>query len=267
MYNPDGVELEFPRQNANGIDIESNWSTIPSQPEVTALRNRFLQLMLSDAPIEVALNMHSAGDCRRYFVYHDSIGTSEAYTVLEQDFISGIQLHFPGGIEPWNYFISWRSGTPLVYPESWFWVNYREGVMALTYEDMNCPAAGDYDKTAFALLRGAVDYLGLVPTTLAHQSPRGPFRVRLAQSYPNPISLGSSGRSSATVEYELPSAQPVRLGLYDILGRRVALLDEGNRPAGISSASFHLDRLSTGTYFYRLETPSSVVVRSLLITR
>ena len=25
MYNPDGVELEYPRENANGVDIESNW--------------------------------------------------------------------------------------------------------------------------------------------------------------------------------------------------------------------------------------------------
>ena len=31
MYNPDGVELEYPRENANDIDIESNWGS--SDPE------------------------------------------------------------------------------------------------------------------------------------------------------------------------------------------------------------------------------------------
>ena len=38
MINPDGVELEYNRENANGIDIESNWNTYPHQPEVQALR-------------------------------------------------------------------------------------------------------------------------------------------------------------------------------------------------------------------------------------
>jgi hypothetical protein len=28
MYNPDGVELEYARENANGIDIESGRSEI-----------------------------------------------------------------------------------------------------------------------------------------------------------------------------------------------------------------------------------------------
>jgi len=133
MYNPDGVELGFPRQNANGIDIESNWNTFPSEPEVQVLRNRFSELMSSPAPIEVALNMHSAIACTRYFVYHHENGTSVPFTQLEQDFINGVRSYFPGSIEPWYYFISWTSGTPLVYPESWFWVNFAETASAIIW--------------------------------------------------------------------------------------------------------------------------------------
>lgn len=266
MYNPDGVELEFPRENANGIDIESNWSTSPSQPEVVALRNRFSELMWSGEPIEVALNMHSAYSCTRYFVYHDSVGSSEAYAVTERDFIGGIRHYFPGGIEPWNYFVSWSTGTPLVYPESWFWVNYQEAVMALTYEDMNCPTAGEYDKTASAILQGIAEHLGLSATSVASHAVLAPLNVRLAQAYPHPVSLGRGSRT-AVVEYELPSAQHVRLALYDVLGRQIALLNEGERPPGISSALLRLDGLSTGTYFYRLETPLGAIVRPLVVTR
>jgi murein tripeptide amidase MpaA len=50
MYNPDGVELGKPRENANGIDIESNWSTTPSQPEVAVLRATFTRLMALENP-------------------------------------------------------------------------------------------------------------------------------------------------------------------------------------------------------------------------
>ena len=90
MYNPDGVELGYARENANEVDIESGWDDIPLEPEVAVLKNRFIELMSStDNPVEVALNMHSSYSCKRYFVYHDATGTSENYTVLEQQFIGG----------------------------------------------------------------------------------------------------------------------------------------------------------------------------------
>ncbi|MCH9007379.1 hypothetical protein IIA29_05115 [candidate division KSB1 bacterium] len=69
------MELEYPRQNANRIDIESNWDKNPVEPEVAVLGNRFTDLMNSDAPIECGLNMHSAVACKRYFVYHAAAGT------------------------------------------------------------------------------------------------------------------------------------------------------------------------------------------------
>lgn len=264
MYNPDGVELGYPRQNANGIDIESNWNTFPSEPEVQILRNRFTELMSSPAPIEVALNMHSAIACTRYFVYHHENGTSVPFTQLEQDFINGVRYYFPAGIEPWYYYISWTSGTPLQYPESWFWVNFGESVMALTYEDMNCPPAGAYDTTAFALLHGVSDYLGIVNTIALGPSPgeRGP--VALAQNYPNPVQLTRQD-AHTIIQYNLNTPQSIRLSLYDILGRRIAILDEGFRSSGTQRVYFDASHLSSGVYLYRLETPSGSRTRRLLI--
>ncbi|MEK7251075.1 MAG: M14 family zinc carboxypeptidase, partial [Bacteroidota bacterium] len=166
MYNPDGVELARPRQNANGIDLESNWSANPPQPEVQVLRRVFTQLMSQPNPIRVALNMHSALACRRYFVYHAASGTSNLFATMQQDYIGFVRSHFPGGIEPYTYFVSWTSNPPpTVYPESWFWYNHREAVLANTYEDKNCTAAGGFDTTAAAILRGAGDYLGVFGPT------------------------------------------------------------------------------------------------------
>lgn len=164
MFNPDGVELATTRYNANGIDLESNWYTIPNQSEVAALKASFTQLMSYPKPIEVMLNMHSSSLCERYFVYHHENGSSIPYTVMEQNFINGIRSYFPNQIAPWNYFVSWTSGTPLQYPESWFWMNYGENVMALTYEDkyrFSC-VSGNYDSTANAILRGVMDYMEIV---------------------------------------------------------------------------------------------------------
>ena len=54
MYNPDGVELNTTRYNANGIDLESNWYTFPNEAEVAALKASFIELMAKPKPIEVA---------------------------------------------------------------------------------------------------------------------------------------------------------------------------------------------------------------------
>lgn len=264
MYNPDGVELEYPRENAHGVDLESNWNTFPSEPEVQTLRNRFSELMSSPAPIELALNMHSAIACTRYFVYHDSAGTSYQFTLLEKDFINGVRSYFPNGIEPWNYYVSWTGGTPLVYPESWFWLNFSESVMALTYEDMNCPQAGAYDTTAFALLHGVADYLGIVTIIALDRSSQQNLQFVLDQNYPNPVQL-SQHDANTIIQYKLKTPQNVRLSLYDVLGRRIAVLDQGFRNSGTQRVYFDASHLSSGVYLYRLETPTGTRTKKLFL--
>jgi len=44
MYNPDGVELGYSRENANGIDLERNWFVEEHEPEVSALKKKILNL-------------------------------------------------------------------------------------------------------------------------------------------------------------------------------------------------------------------------------
>jgi hypothetical protein len=267
MYNPDGVELEYPRKNANGIDIESNWNANPVEPEVAVLRQRFTDLMASPAPIEVALNMHSAWVGKRYFVYHDAAGTSVPFTILEQDFIGGVRSYYLTGIEPWNYFISWTSGTPLVYPESWFWINHAEAVMALTYEDINSASAGNYDITAYALLHGVADYLGLQFTGMTVVEAENIGNIQLQQSYPNPVNKSLANSSSAVIEYQLRRPHRVRLELYDVLGRKLLTLDEGYRTADIHRIHVNTAHLSTGKYFYRLQSGKDVQIRQLTIIK
>ena len=225
------------------------------------------RFMASSAPIEVALNMHSAWACKRYFVYHDSVGTSIAFTVLEQDFIEGIRYYFPNGIEPWYYFISWTSGTPLVYPESWFWLNHGEAVMALTYEDMNCASAGNYDMTAYALLHGVADYLGLLFTGMAAAPDPQSTPVQLRQSYPNPVEAGSGMTSSAVIEYQLFKPQQVTLELFDVLGRKVFTLDQGYRSAELHRVVFNIAGLASGKYFYRLQGDNGIEIRQFTILK
>ncbi len=87
-----------------------------------------------------------------------------------------------------------------------------------------------------------------------------PEKVRLT-SYPNP-----AGRR-ATVEYALPEAREVTLQVYDVLGRRVATLEQGRKKAGRHTARLETGRLSSGVYFGRLEAGEQTRTQKITVVR
>lgn len=176
MHNPDGVVLGRARQNANGIDMESNWSQATPQPEVAALKTTFQTLSTGPftGTVRVALNLHSDQvNCTRFFFYHHENGTSPAFAALQRAYITGVRSYFPEGIRPWDYAVSWTGGFAPQYPESFWWQTRGAAVMALTYEDTNCPGAGDFYFTGRALALGSADYIRANPTTIAARAERG----------------------------------------------------------------------------------------------
>jgi hypothetical protein len=218
--------------------------------------------MAQPNPILVALNMHSSVSCVRYFVAHAATGTSPAFLALQQNFIDAVRAHFPGGIEPWTYFVSWQTGAPTVYPESWFWYNHREAVLALTYEDMNCPAAGQFDSTALALLHGIGEFVGALPVTAVAALQEGAAEgFALAQNYPNPFN------PSTTITFVLPAPSYVTLAVYDLLGRQIARPVEGWCQAGRHQVLFEASGLAAGTYVYRLVAGEYRAARRFLLLR
>ena len=266
MYNPDGVELGYARENANGVDIESGWDDVPLELEVAVLKNRFIELTsLVDNPIEVALNMHSSYSCKRYFVYHDAAGTSENYTTLEQQFINAVQSYFVDGFEDWDYFVSWTSGTPDQYPESWWWMNHSENVMALTYEDMNCEAAGNYDSTAYALVLGVCEYIGLDLSQIQNEASM-PGSYSLLQNYPNPFN------STTTLRYDLAGHSNVNIIIYDMLGREVKTLINQTQDAGFKSVQWDATndygkQVSAGVYLYRIQAGEYMQTKKMVFLK
>jgi hypothetical protein len=259
IFNPDGVELETTRYNANGIDLESNWYKIPNEPEVAALKASFTKLMSTSNPIEVALNMHSSSLCQRYFVYHSENGTSIPYATLEQSFINGVSSYYAGGFAPWNYFVSWTSGTPLQYPESWFWQNYGSNVMALTYEDMyQCSLTGNFDRTADAILRGVMDYIGVV-TDVEQIDEVGLDEFELNQNYPNPFN------PSTTISWRIPRNSNVTLKIFNPLGEELETLVDEYQEVGIHSKLLTLDKnFTSGVYFYRLQAGNYMGTKKMI---
>jgi hypothetical protein len=88
-----------------------------------------------------------------------------------------------------------------------------------------------------------------------------PTEYTLHNAYPNPFN------PSTTIRFDLPEATKVRLAVYDMLGREVAVLADGERPAGQYSLRFDAGKLSSGTYIYRLQTGNYVQTRKMMLVK
>ncbi|MGD8395436.1 MAG: FlgD immunoglobulin-like domain containing protein [Candidatus Eiseniibacteriota bacterium] len=93
-----------------------------------------------------------------------------------------------------------------------------------------------------------------------------PFVLALAQNVPNPFN------PTTRIAYELPAPGVVRLAVYDIDGRLVRRLVDGERDAGPHTARWDgVDRdgrpVSSGIYFSRLEADGRVLTRKMLLVK
>jgi|GEM_PF-5927011 len=85
--------------------------------------------------------------------------------------------------------------------------------------------------------------------------------VTLAPAAPNP----ASGRT--VLRFALDRPAPVRLRLFDVLGREVAVLADGARPAGTHEVAVDAARLAAGVYVARLDAGPAVVTQRLVVVR
>ncbi|MDG5767151.1 T9SS type A sorting domain-containing protein [Balneolales bacterium ANBcel1] len=83
----------------------------------------------------------------------------------------------------------------------------------------------------------------------------------LEQNYPNPFN------PATTISYRLDDASHISLSVYDVLGRKVQLLDEGVRSAGRHSVQFDAAELNSGIYLYRLETTAGAVTKTMMLVK
>ena len=98
--------------------------------------------------------------------------------------------------------------------------------------------------------------------SLRDMAPPGASQAtELIGAYPNPFN------SSTAIDYSLHRKSHVRLLIYDMLGRRVAVLEDAVRPEGRHSVRFDASQLTSGTYVLRMETPQAAFTRVLTLLK
>lgn len=83
----------------------------------------------------------------------------------------------------------------------------------------------------------------------------------LFPNYPNPF------RETTTLAYRLAQPRYVTLTVFDLLGRRVAVVDEGLRLPTTYRVRFDAGSLADGVYLYRLDAGDQVETRRMLVVK
>jgi hypothetical protein len=88
-----------------------------------------------------------------------------------------------------------------------------------------------------------------------------PQQFNLEQNYPNPFNPTTS------IAYELPEPTRVRLSVFDMLGREVAVLVDGERAAGRHAVTFNADGLTSGIYIYRIHAGTFTQTKKVMLMK
>ena len=110
---------------------------------------------------------------------------------------------------------------------------------------------------------GGNDYRILVSrsTSIEGEGTQTPLQTALHGNYPNPFN------PSTTIRYDLAETMQVRLSVFDVLGREVAVLVNGVQRQGVHATVFDAGILSSGVYVYRLQTANQAITRKMMFVK
>lgn len=97
---------------------------------------------------------------------------------------------------------------------------------------------------------GGAFYIRLLRADTAYIKEQ-PHFFKLNQNYPNPFNMGT------TIEYSISKADFVKLEIFDVVGREIVTLNEGEKHAGEHTVHFEAEGLASGIYFYRINAGGS----------
>ncbi|MBK9098591.1 MAG: T9SS type A sorting domain-containing protein [bacterium] len=125
-----------------------------------------------------------------------------------------------------------------------------------SFNDVNIPN----DKYIYRLkqidFNGVFDYSNEIEVEV-----NSPAEFSLEQNYPNPFN------PSTIINYSIAEASLVKIAIYNLLGQEVALIVNEFKEAGQHSINFDASGLTSGAYFYTIETPLFRQTKKMLLAK
>lgn len=107
-----------------------------------------------------------------------------------------------------------------------------------------------YTDTVFLVLSGIEPVSNVIPQ-----------KHELRQNYPNPFN------PVTTFSFDIPNAGNVNFVIYDMLGKEIAQLINGNLQAGSYEINWNASALSSGIYFYKLQAGNFTAIKKLVLSK
>ncbi len=158
-----------------------------------------------------------------------------------------------------------------------------------SWTDVSAPAGHSFYRLKQTDLDGTVHFSEAIGLTLAVSAEeQKPEAIRLDQNYPNPFNPtttigytvggtrnhqpppdinGGGGRAGASGLAGESGFREVRLAVYDLLGREVAVLVNERQAAGTYRVVFDASNMASGVYTYRLTDGDLVRTRKMTLLR
>ena len=102
--------------------------------------------------------------------------------------------------------------------------------------------------------------IGCEPTSMDDYASL-PEGFQLLQNYPNPFN------ESTAIKFELPNQSFVTIDIYDILGRKITTLINGNQSAGSHQLIWYAGDISSGVYFYKIQANGYNEMRKMILLK
>ncbi len=121
--------------------------------------------------------------------------------------------------------------------------------------------AGKLGSGMFPRDRNYIQVREAMPSGVEGHGAGQPEQFSLAQNYPNPFNAGT------TIRFELARTSRIRMEVFDVTGKWVATLIDGQRQAGSHKAAFDANALASGIYYYRLDSDGQSTVKKMVLLK
>lgn len=99
------------------------------------------------------------------------------------------------------------------------------------------------------------------PNALEISGNNGKNDYMLNNNFPNPFN------PSTKISFSIPNASNVKLGIYDISGREVAVLVNSDLTKGVHQFEWNASQFASGTYFYKIQAAGFVQTKKMLLIK
>lgn len=100
-----------------------------------------------------------------------------------------------------------------------------------------------------------------ISLTSVGENKSNPNKFELYNNYPNPFN------PSTTIRYSVPEASFISIKIYDALGNQVSSLVNENKSTGTYEVTLDAKNLSSGIYYYTLQTESFTKTKKMILTK